>query len=696
MLRSYVPPWKKAPFLRALAPLMLGIFLQWNFQLPIYVPWCVFGISTFVCISSFFFSNYGRYKLAVLSGVTVSIIFIALGSLVTWYKDIRHHGAWYGNHYQGFQSVVATLQEPPVEKLNSYKSVARVTAIQENNQFVRTAGLLIIYFQKDSALALDYGTRIIFSKAVQQTKNAGNPGGFNYSRYCLFQAITHQVFLKRGEYFVLRKKEQSLPRKILFTIEKKVIDILRRHIHGEKEKGLAEALLIGYKDDLDKNLIQAYTNTGVVHVIAISGLHLGLIYWLLLQILKPLRKTRHFKWLIPVTIISALWLFSLVAGGQPSVLRSATMFTCVVLGENLSRKPSLYNTLAVSAFILLCVNPFWLWDVGFQLSYAAVLSIVIFMKPIYDLFYIKNRAVDFAWKLTAVSFAAQLLTTPFSIYHFHQFPNYFLLTNFIAVPLSSLILLAEIFLCTVSFTPFIAILTGKIATWLIWLMNSYIETIDSLPYALWDGLEITIAQSVFLIALVAGIAYWLLEKQKVGIWLGLLALLFFVFLRSISFYESNQQQKIIVYNVPRHQALDLISGRHYFFIGDTALLTDHFMINFNLKPSRILYRIAPTNHLANLTMNRHFLQYHQKRILMVDENLPVDSATVKMSIDLMIISKNPKVYIPALAKVFDIRQVVFDGSVSAWKLKYWIKDCDSLKIPHHNVSEKGAFVMNLN
>ena len=158
--------------------------------------------------------------------------------------------------------------------------------------------------------------------------------------------------------------------------------------------GLAEALLIGYKDDLDKTLVQSYSNTGVVHVIAISGLHLGLIYWLLLMLFKPLQK-RKLKWLRPVFILTGLWLFSLLAGAQPSVLRSAVMFTCIVLGDSFARKSSIYNTLALSALLLLCINPYWLWDVGFQLSYAAVLSIVIFMQPIYNWFYIKNKVLGF-------------------------------------------------------------------------------------------------------------------------------------------------------------------------------------------------------------------------------------------------------------------------------------------------------------
>jgi competence protein ComEC len=268
----------------------------------------------------------------------------------------------------------------------------------------------------------------------------------------LFQGITHQVYLKEDEFEILSTANKKRFQEFINITRAKVLDILRTNIRGDKELGLAEALLIGYKDDLDKTLVQSYSNTGVVHVIAISGLHLGLIYFLLTWLFKPLKKQK-FKWLRPIFILTGLWLFTLLAGAQPSVLRSAVMFTCIIFSDLFARKSSIFNGLALSALILLCINPFWLWDVGFQLSYSAVLSIVIFMKPVYNWIYFPNKIMDFLWKLTAVTIAAQIFTTPVSIYHFHQFPMYFILTNFVAVPLSSAIVIGEIILCVVSFIP---------------------------------------------------------------------------------------------------------------------------------------------------------------------------------------------------------------------------------------------------
>ena len=676
--------------------MIAGIILQWHLQADVQV-WLIVMIVSLVAVAGFFFIPFfNRFKFIFVSGVAVTSLLLSIGALLAWHKDIRNNQGWLGNTYTEKDALVVTLDEPPVEKTKSLKANATVRYLLHDSKSIPVTGKIIVYFKKDtSQLQLSYGSKIIFKKSLQEIKNSGNPGGFDYKRYALFQGITHQVFLKQDEFEVLDGKNEDWFKKFIYRSRERVLNILRKNIPGDKELGLAEALLIGYKDDLDQKLVQSYTNTGVVHIIAISGLHLGLIYWLLALLLKPLKNRKKVKWLRPVLIITGLWLFSILAGAQPSILRSALMFTCIVLGESLSKKTSIYNTMAVSAFILLCINPYWLWDVGFQLSYAAVLSIIIFMRPIHNWFYIKNKALDFIWKLNAVTLAAQILTVPLSIYHFHQFPNYFILTNFVAVPLSSMILLGEIFLCAIAWMPAVALLAGKLLHWMIWLMNTWIERIESLYFSLWDGLQISILQAILLIVFAAGASYWLMEKVKRGLTIGLSALLGFIALRSYSFINSDRQQKIIVYNVPQRRAVDFIDGRNYFFVGDSDLLADDFVRNFHLKPSRILFRITPSDSLKNFWQSDNYIRYNNKNILLLDSSISFQPTDNKPVIDLLVISKNPKVYIAKLAAAMSIKQVVFDGSVPPWKTTYWKKDCDSLHILYHDVTTKGAFVMSL-
>jgi competence protein ComEC len=689
--------WKKAPFLRFFSPLVAGIVLQWHCQFNVQLSWFTLSFSIGLSVLSFFLSQYGRFQFSMVHGISVIMVFLSLGSLLTWYKDIRHDPRWMGHQYCSGDIVIAVLQESPMAKTNSYKALATVKTLCRDHRYYSVCANVIIYFEKNVAVGqLDFGASIAFSKPVQEIPGASNPGGFDYRRYCLFQGITHQAFLKNKEFVVLKDRHLTILPSILFPIRRKVLFILRKYVHGAKEQGLAEALLIGYKDDLDKNLVQSYTNTGVVHVIAISGLHLGLIYWLLVRLFAPLRKKKISKWMSPIMIIAGLWLFSFIAGAQPSVLRSAVMFTCIVLAESFSRKTSIYNSLAFSAFVLLCVNPFWLWDIGFQLSYSAVLSIVIFMKPVYSCFYIKNKIFDSIWKLNAVSIAAQLLTTPFSLYHFHQFPTYFILSNLIAVPLSSIIVLGEIFLCAASIVPFIGFVSGKILSWLISLMNAYIERVESLPFSLWEGLQINFVQAVLIILLIAAIASWLLAKEKFWIWPAMIALVVFSILRSVSFSQSRQQQKFIVYNIPKYEAMEVINGRNYLFFGDSELLANDFARNFHLKASHTLYRVSSGDSLANLFFRKQFIEFGSMRILLANHDFAVATCSRRVVIDVLILSRESKIHLLKLSKIVNVRQVVFDGSASPGKIKYWIKDCDSLGIPYHNVSVKGAFVMRLN
>jgi len=687
--------WNRAPFVRLLISFTAGIVMQWHLQLDFHLLLYIFLIGIAVVFLYSLLSINNRYRYGIINGIAINMALVCAGALWAWLHDIRNDPSWLGHQYQPNDYVAATILEPLVEKTNSYKALAEVEFICQNDSCKKFTGKVILYFKKDTVIRqrLDYGAQIVFRKSLQEIKNAGNPGGFDYKRYSLFQGITHQVFsLARSDFEILSKENKSLLNEFIFKCREWVIQILRTYVHGEKEQGLAEALLIGYKDDLDKNLVQAYSNTGVVHVIAISGLHLGLIYWLLLLLTRPLKTNKKLVWLRLVLIIAALWMFSILAGGQPSVLRSAVMFTCIALGEVINRRTSIYNTLALSAFILLCINPYWLWDVGFQLSYAAVLSIVIFFRPIYNWYRPDNKVIDFFWKLNAVTIAAQLLTLPISIYHFHQVPALFLLTNIVAVPLSSIILIGEIFLCALFFVEPLANIMGNSLRWMIYLMNAHIERLDSVSFSTWNGLSINIIQTALFLIFVIGFCHWLSEKKKSVFWISAFCLFALLSLRAVSFIQAGQQKKIIVYNVPRYQAVDLIDGRSFLFIGDSDLLYDDFIRNFHIQPSRVVHRIQPAE---TIRLNSKDFDFGNTHISIIDTGFNFQTQLQKQNIDLLILSKNPKLYISNLNNSFSIKQIIIDGSVPAWKARLWKRDCDSLHIPCYDVSEKGAFVLNL-
>ena len=530
---------------------------------------------------------------------------------------------------------------------------------------------------------------------MQPIKNSGNPESFNYERYCLSQNITHQVFLDSSDYILLPAKYTSSLYQFIYSIRDRIIGVLHKYIQGDKETGLAEALLIGYKDDLDQALVQSYTNTGVVHVIAISGLHLGLIYGLLLLCFKPLKKYPALKWLRLLLILSGIWIFSLLAGAQPSILRSAVMFTCLATGECLSRRSSVLNSLAFSAFVLLFINPFWLWDAGFQLSYAAVLSIVLFMRPVYNWYYINNKIVDMLWKLSAVTIAAQILTVPICLYHFHQFPNYFLLTNMVAVPLSSVILIGEIFLCAIAEIPSVAVLAGKLLSWMIGMMNSYVELIDRMPFSTWKGLYVDVKQALLLYLFIAFSANWLSEKSIPALKAGLSVLLVFFLVRTHAFTLANDRYQLVVYNIPRKTAIDIFYNRNVLFTADSSVLNDKLVQQFHISPCRTKNRVQRVIKVNSTKVGRYSILCRSMRIVCIDRRVHFSNHLNKQKVDLIVVSRKASTDFAKLAQAFDIRQVVLDASVTSFTRKSWKEYSSSNNIPFHDVINDGAFVMTL-
>jgi competence protein ComEC len=690
------PIWKESPFIRLIIPLTAGIVYQWYWPSPIHFMWLLFAFSTVALWLLYAQPLSRQYRAQRLNGACIHATLFAAGGLVLFYGDIQHQKTSITRQNTAGKVILVTIEEPLSEKKQSYKTIASVQAVLFDHSINKASGKIILYFQKDTASQhLHYGKQLLLYKALQPVKNTGNPGCFDYQRYCTFQGISYQVYLKQGEYVSLKIENENLFRKFLFSTRAKIVSLLKKYIPGAKETGLAEAMLIGYKEDLDQRLVQSYSDTGVVHIIAISGLHLGLIYWLLLLLCKPLSQRTGGNLIQPMLIIAGLWLFSFIAGGSPSVLRSAVMFTCLVIGAHLNRKTSIYNSLAASAFLLLCYNPFWLWDAGFQLSYAAVLSLAIFYNPIYNLLFVSNKILDFLWKSVCVTLAAQILTVPVSVYHFHQFPNLFLIANLLAVPLSSLIIIGEIILCVVGVFPLIASGVGYLLHHTIYWLNTFIEQVGSLPYATMGNLQINGMQLVCLYAFISAMAWWLLKHQRKGALLSLMALLLFIIFHAVDIWNTGQQKKLIVYNIPRHSAIDVMVGTKYFFKGDSLLQHDYLLQKFHLQPCRLLHRVINTFNPANILGEKNFYRFGNSSFLLFDAPLDLSQFYPKTPVDIIILSNNPPIQIAQLTGVFTCRQFVFDASNPAWKVAKWQQECAQLGVGGFSVADKGAFVFNL-
>ncbi|HET6766405.1 MAG TPA: ComEC/Rec2 family competence protein, partial [Chitinophagaceae bacterium] len=216
--------WKRAPFIRFLIPLIAGIVLQWYLQTEPAVLWILLTVSSIITISFFFIPFFERYKLSVLLGFAVTGSFIAIGGLLAWHKNIQHADTWFGKNYIKENLLIVTLLEDPVEKTKSYKANASVDLVLSNDEFIKTKGTIILYFKKDSTLShLGYGSQLMIGKPLQEIKNSGNPGGFDYKRYSLFQGITHQVYLKENEFEILSTTNKGLVNQFINTSRSKVL-----------------------------------------------------------------------------------------------------------------------------------------------------------------------------------------------------------------------------------------------------------------------------------------------------------------------------------------------------------------------------------------------------------------------------------------------------------------------------------------
>ncbi|MEO7523818.1 MAG: ComEC/Rec2 family competence protein [Ferruginibacter sp.] len=698
MQTQFIPFWKTSPFCRLIIPVLAGIMIQWYIQLSCSVI-ILFATCFFLAFTLFYFLPVElKFRLQSLQGILMMKILLCFAMFITWQKDTRHTNSWYGHYCNDSSFLLVRVNEPLAEKSKSYKAEGYVESVINNEKDIPTGGKLFMYFSKDTmSSSLHYGDRILIKGNLQQIKNSGNPGAFNYERYGAFQQVFYTVYLKEKDFILLRKKNKNPLHALVFFLQSGTIHVLQKYISGDNNVlGIAEALLIGYKEDLDKDLVQAYSNAGVVHIIAISGLHLGLIYIMLVWIFDRLPWIKKQKLLKVILILVCLWLFSLLTGASASVLRSAVMFTCIMIGKNFFKQTSIYNSLAASAFILLCYDPYFLWDVGFQLSYLAVIGIVWLQKPLGNLVYFKKAWLNKTWNMLTVTFAAQIMTFPICIYYFHQFPNLFFITNLIAVPLSTIILFAEIFLVAFAWIPLVGIFIGKIAGWLIWMMNFVIRACNDVPFSLMDNIYANIITTVFLYLFVISICAWLIGKNKSYFRFASACLLIFTSFQSYSKIKIGQQKKILIYNVPKHQGIDFIYQDRFYFLGDSAMLTDGMLRNFHLKPARIALQtsICATK-LAGLYQQGMQWTFFSKIMIVIDSSVILTAGESKFNCDVLLISKNPGIKISDLATVLKPAIVVFDASNSLWKIAGWKKECERLALPCFSIPEEGAFMLDI-
>jgi competence protein ComEC len=382
-----------------------------------------------------------------------------------------------------------------------------------------------------------------------------------------------------------------------------------------------------------------------------------------------------------------------MTGASASVLRSAVMFTCIIVGNMLNRKSSIYNSLAASAFLLLCYNPYFLWDVGFQLSYFAIIGIIWLQKLILQLLSLNNYLLRKIWEMTSITIAAQIITFPICLFYFHQFPTYFLSSNLVAVPLSTIILFEEIGLLCFSSIKIVALFIGNIVDKSIALMNKWILIISKFPGAVIDFIYADVQTTLLLYGIVILMAFFLLLKNKVYLKWTMLFLILFSCLQSMAKYKWLQQRVLVVYNIPKSHNIDLIVGKKYIFQSDSNLLTNKSAINFHVTPTRKYFRVQSDNSTSITNDNKNvILNLYGKKMAII--NSPFNADTL-LHVDYLLITGNPKFNIIDIKEKIKCQKIIFSASNSLWKISKWKKECDSLHLQCFSLQDDGAFVVNI-
>ncbi|MBU0765474.1 MAG: competence protein ComEC family protein [Bacteroidetes bacterium] len=697
------------PLIRLLAPFIAGILIQINFTI---IPkWSWMALVALLTVTITFSSVKrlsGNFSIRWLTGVLITIFLIIAGAEIVRINQNRNIA---GGNVNDDGLIAAVMVEPPKVKEKTVKTVLDVEAVRNGEQWNVASGRAVVFFEKDSqSVCLRYGDRVLFEPVVNEVRNAGNPNEFDYKRYLAFHLINGQAYLKSGRWKLLGKEGGNFLVDFAHRLRKQLLDVYRDTGLEDEEFAVAAALTLGYKDKLDENLKRSYSSSGAMHVLAVSGLHVGVIY---LVFGWALSFFTMWKWgRVPraLIIIIALWIYAIITGLSPSVLRASAMFTFVIAGEAISRRTNIYNTLAASAFLLLIINPFMIMEVGFQLSYIAVTGIVFFQPKIYKLIVIKNKLLDKLWALTSVSVAAQIATFPLGLYYFHQFPNYFLITNIIVIPFATVLIYVALILFAFSWAGPVAAGIGKCLYWLTWALNCSVRYIENLPGSVSSGISLTALQSILIYAFILIFSVYLINKRARMFLFSLLTATLFLVILVIREYRSTIQRSIVVYNIKGIAAYNFIDGNDNILFSDVAPGSNTYALNamqgnwlqlgmdkekfISLKKlnSRFLLTNLLTLDNSNLFYKENFISFYDKRIFIANSNgLPSGKPGTKIDIDYVILSQNADVTVEGLLDRFSVDCIVIDPTNSSWRADHWEKACLDNNLACHTISRQGAF-----
>ncbi|MDX8340920.1 ComEC/Rec2 family competence protein [Draconibacterium sp. IB214405] len=595
--------FNKIPFLRLTVALASGIFLASLFKFDSTL--CFFGIvGIIVCL--LIIQKWYNFFLSPIFGLLTFVLFVLFGSVIfTEYNKTTIVET------QG--TLIGTVLETPQEKPNSYKSLIQLHSCYSSDTLERTHENILVYFEKSiEAKQLKLGSQIIFDTSPEYIENNGNPYEFDYKKYLARQHIYRQVYLSSESWEPTTYKYNNLKIRAE-TIRDKLLIIYRAQEIGERETEILSALTLGYKRELDRETKRIFSSAGAMHILAVSGLHVGILFFAFSFIFGFLKKRKAGKLIYHLILIALLWSYAFITGLSPSVMRACTMFSLITIANNIHRRANIYNTLAASAFLLLLINPNNLFEVGFQLSYMAVFGIVYLQPRLAAIWPVKNKIALFFWNLITVSVAAQIATFPLSAYYFNQFPTYFLLSNIVVIPAAMVLIPLGIGLLAFSSVPLLAEGISFLVKWIIKTVYFTLSSIESFPYSTPDVM-LRRPELLFVLAILFSVFLFIKNKNVLYIKSSLL----FVFLLTLSIlfsgYKQFNQHEIIVLN-SKEPVVCFISAKNLYVVSALPLSPDDYIYS-SIQDIKIGQRIKNVRFLnMNESFHDNYILLDQQRVI---------------------------------------------------------------------------------
>lgn len=476
---------QRTPLLRIVLPFIIGLLINYYYVIPFPTILIGLGFSLLLLLYFMFAKSNHQTKLSLTgwAGIAINFALFFAGSFSSYNSNALNNSnhLTYTNNYQ---KLWVRIVSPPEEKAKTHKIVANVKQVFNGDTLHITTGKILLYLSKtgfDSTIK--YGDYLLVNNTLNPPPTAIGVDSFNYAKWLSYQNIYYQGFLKTNDYIRTDKNSTNPIFSFGYDTRNYFDNILRHYLPDSNTYSVASAIILGIRNHIDDDLTQAYARTGTIHILAVSGLHVGGIYLLLALLLGIAGKRKWAALLKVIIMLGGLWLYALITGLSPSVVRATTMFSFIAVGDAIERKTNIFNSLAAAALFTLVIDANAIFQVGFQLSYLAVAGIGLFYNPLVRLLTPRTWLFTKIWQLLCISFAAQVATAPLAIYYFHQFPNYFLISNLLIVPFGILSVYLGLLLLLTSPLAFMATWVGKTLDTVISINNFIAQQIESLPFA---------------------------------------------------------------------------------------------------------------------------------------------------------------------------------------------------------------------